>query len=372
MQMEQKKLFGVFVIILAGSIVGTWAVTQFVFNAGNIPIRINGAGATFPAPLYQKWTEEFNALTGIQVDYEGIGSGGGINQFTQKTVDFGASDPPMNDEEWAAAPNTLQIPATIGGVIVIFNIPSVDELNLTGSVTAQIFALNITTWNDPAIVDLNPTASLPSNEITVVHRSDSSGTTAVFTSFLSDESSDWNATMGTSKKINWDPSTLGAKGNTGVCAAVIANQYSIGYTELAYTITNNLDGAYMQNANGTFSQASISTIAQAATAISSSLPAGDESWAGVGNYFKLSSGCGNAYPISSFSYLLVYKELNVVPDMTLAKANALTNFLWFGIHTGQYYADALYYVELPDEVVTIDVASLRSITFNGEIVNTWS
>ena len=370
--MEKKTLVGVFVIILAGSIVGTWAVTQYVFNPGNTPIRINGAGATFPAPLYQKWTEEYYDLTGVQVDYEGIGSGGGINQHTAKTVDFGASDPPMNDIEWAAAPNTLQMPATIGGVIVVFNVPGVDELNLTGDVTAKIFALNITTWNNAEIAALNPTASLPSDTITVVHRSDSSGTTAVFTSFLSDESPGWNVTMGASKTIDWDPSTIGAKGNSGVCAAVIANQYSIGYTELAYTITNNLDGAYMKNADNIFAQANTTTIAQAATAISSSLPAGDESWSGVGSFFKLSPGCGNAYPISSFSYILVYKELNVIPGMTLTKAKALTNFLWFGIHTGQYYADALYYVELPESVVTIDDASLRSITFNGQVINTWA
>jgi len=338
-------------------------------------VALSGAGATFPAPLIQKWTEEFYDLTGVQVDYEGIGSGGGIKQHAEKTVDFGATDPPMKDEEFAAAPGTLHAPITIGGVAVVYNIPGIPKgLNFTGEVVADIFRRDITKWNDQRLVILNPSATLPDDEIIVCHRSDSSGTTAVFTSFLSDENEAWKNNYGASKVISWPEETLGGKGNPGVAALVQQNQYSIGYVELSYAVENNIPYGEVQNAAGKFVEPTMETLASAAAAVSLTLPSGDQSWAAVGSYFNLRDveDPAGGYPITSFSYTIVYKELNVIPGMTQEKAKALTWFLWWIIHDGQHYAPALSYVPLPSEVVTHNEATLRMMTFNGQQVNDWT
>jgi phosphate transport system substrate-binding protein len=370
--MKEKSIIYILTIALIGTIVG-FSVGLFVITQPETPIRLSGAGATFPAPLYQKWSQEFNTLTGIQVDYEGIGSGGGITQHTAKTVDFAATDPPMKESEWLTAPNTLQLPMTIGSVVVAYSLPGISlHLNLTGPIIADIFARLMTKWNNVTLQALNPGITLPNQDITVVHRSDSSGTTAVFTSFLSDESTMWNSTYGASKTINWDENTIGAKGNPGVAQYLQSNDYSIGYIELSYAIESSIDYALIQNADGVFSLANLTTVAGAADYASLTLPAGDENWEPVGSYFALGSGCGDAYPISSFSYMLVYKELNVIPGMTLEKAQALTNWLWWCTHQAQSYAEALHYVQIPSTVITINEVSLRSITFNGVVVNTWS
>lgn len=353
-------------------------ISGFVFYAlysTQQSVTLSGAGATFPAPLIQKWTEEFYDLTGVQIDYEGIGSGGGIKQHTEKTVDFGASDPPMKDDEFAAAPGTLHVPITIGGVIIVYNIPGIPKgLNFTGEVAADIFKRNITRWNDQRLAALNPSVTLPNEEIVVCHRSDSSGTTMVFTSFLSDENEAWKTTYGASKVISWPQETLGGKGNPGVAALVQQNQYSIGYVELSYAVENNIPYGKAQNAAGKFIEPTMETLASAAAAVSLALPSGDQSWVSVGSYFNLRNvdEPGNGYPITSFSYILVYKELNVVPEMTQEKAKALTWFLWWIIHEGQHYAPALSYVPLPLEVVTHNEATLRMIAFDGQQVNDWA
>ncbi len=338
-------------------------------------VALSGAGATFPAPLIQKWTEEFYDLTGVQINYEGIGSGGGIKQHTEKTIDFGASDPPMTEEEFAAAPGTLQIPETIGGVVIVYNIPGIPKgLNFTGEVIADIFRLNITRWNDPRLAILNPGITLPNEEIIICHRSDSSGTTMVFTSFLSDENEAWKTNYGASKVISWPEQTLGGKGNPGVAALVQQNQYSIGYVELSYALENDIPYGNVQNAAGKFVEPSMEALEAAAAAASLTLPPGDQSWASVGNYFNLHNveDPNDGYPITSFSYILVYKELNVVPGMSQEKAKALTWFLWWIIHDGQHYAPELSYVPLPQEVVTHNEATLRMITFDGQQVNDWT
>ena len=339
------------------------------------PIRLSGAGATFPAPLIQKWSAEFKDMTGVQINYEGIGSGGGVKQFTEKTVDFGASDPPMKDSEFSAAPGTLHVPITIGGVVPIYNIQGISKgLNFSGQVLADIFRLNITKWSDPRITTINPGVTLPDAAIIVCHRSDSSGTTKVFTSFLSDESATWKAMYGAANVINWPSQTIGGKGNPGVAAAVQQNPNSIGYVELSYALESNISYGKVQNAAGNFVEPTLETLSAAASAVSLILPPGDASWASVGSYFNLHNveGADNAYPIASFSYILVYKELNVRPGMTLEKAKALTWFLWWAIHDGQHYASRLSYVSLPQAVVTHNEATLRMITFNGQQVNDWT
>jgi phosphate ABC transporter phosphate-binding protein len=339
------------------------------------PIRLSGAGATFPAPLVQKWSAEFKDMTGMQVNYEGIGSGGGVKQFTDKTVDFGASDPPMQDSEFSAAPGTLHIPITIGGVVVVYNITGISSgLNFTGELIADIFRQNITKWNDQRLAAVNPGTTLPDAEIVVCHRSDSSGTTKVFTSFLSDENAVWDTTYGAANVINWPTQTIGGKGNPGVAAAVQQNGYSIGYVELSYALQSNIPYGKVQNAAGRFVEPSMETLASAASAVSLVLPSGDSSWASVGSYFNLRDveEPDDGYPITSFSYMLVYKELNVRTGMTLDKARALTWFLWWATHDGQHFASGLSYVPLPQAVVAHNEATLRMITFNGEQVNNWA
>lgn len=370
--MNYKIIAYVEAAVIIAVIVG-FAVYGLYFT--NQPIRLSGAGATFPAPLIQKWSAEFKDMTGVQINYEGIGSGGGVKQFTEKTVDFGASDPPMKDAEFSAAPGTLQIPITIGGVVPIYNIPGIPEgLNFSGQVLADIFRLNITRWSDPRITTINPGVTLPDAEIIVCRRSDSSGTTKVFTSFLSDESAAWKATYGAANVIDWPSQTIGGKGNPGVAAAVQQNPNSIGYVELSYALESNISYGKVQNAAGKFVEPTLETLAAAASAVSLILPPGDASWASVGSYFNLHDveGADNAYPIASFSYILVYKELNVRSGMTLEKAKALTWFLWWAVHDGQHYASGLSYVPLPQAVVTHNEATLRMITFNGQQVNDWA
>jgi phosphate transport system permease protein/phosphate transport system substrate-binding protein len=314
-------------------------------------------------------------LTGVQVNYNPIGSGGGIQQHTAKTVDFGATDPPMTDSEFTAASGTLHIPVTIGGVVIVYNIPGISrELNFTGQVIADIFRLNLTRWNDPRLAALNPSVTLPNQQIIVCHRSDSSGTTAVFTSFLSDENQAWKDNFGASKVISWPGGTLGGSGNPGVAALVQQNQYSIGYVELTYALQNNIPYGKVQNAAGKFVEPSLETLATAAAVSSLSLPQGDQSWASNGNYFNLHRVADpkDGYPITSFSHIIVYKELNVVPGMTKEKATALVKFLWYAVHDGQFYASGLSYVQLPKEVITHNEATIRMITFNGQQIATSS
>ncbi|NWF87335.1 phosphate ABC transporter substrate-binding protein PstS [Candidatus Bathyarchaeota archaeon] len=367
------KIVAITEAVILIAVTAGFAVYGMYFT--NQPIRLSGAGATFPAPLIQKWSAEFKDMTEVQINYEGIGSGGGVKQFTEKTVDFGASDPPMKDSEFSATPRTLHVPITIGGVVPIYNIPGIPKgLNFSGQVLADIFRLNITRWSDPRITTINPGVTLPDAEIIVCRRSDSSGTTKVFTSFLSDESTTWRATYGAANVINWPSQTVGGKGNPGVATAVQQNPNSIGYVELSYALESNISYGTVQNAAGKFVEPTLETLAAAASAVSLILPPGDTSWASVGSYFNLHNveGADNAYPIASFSYILVYKELNVRSGMTLEKAKALTWFLWWAVHDGQHYASGLSYVPLPQAVVTHNEATLRMITFNGQQVNDWT
>jgi len=361
-------------IVVSILIYDIYFINPTSLSSHNTSIALYGAGATFPLPLYQKWSAIYKDLTGVKITYQGIGSGGGIKQVIEKTVDFGASDVPMTDSELSEAPKVVHIPMTIGGVVITYNIPGISEqLNFTGDVLADIFSLKITKWNDPKIQDLNPDVKLPDKEIIVVHRSDSSGTTKVFTSFLSDESPEWRDKYGAGKVINWPKQTIGGKGNPGVAAAIMQNSYSIGYVEFTYALKNNLPTARIMNTAGRFVAPSLETMASSASAMALQLPPGDASWESVGCYFNLHKVSDvkkieNAYPITSFSYIIVYKELSVRPGMTFEKARALIEFLWWAIHDGQKYAPELGYVPLPAEVVKHNEETLSMITFNGKPV----
>jgi phosphate transport system substrate-binding protein len=353
-------------------------------QGGGQAITLNGAGATFPFPLIDTWRVEYQSVNpSISLNYQSIGSGGGVRQFTERTVDFGASDAPLTEEEMQALSSStpVHIPETIGSVVAAYNLPGIDKgLKLTGPVLADIFAGKITRWDDPRISELNPDLSLPTAaDIVVVHRSDGSGTTFIWTSYLSQVSPEWNQTVGAGKSVQWTVG-LGAQGNEGVSNTVLSTPNSIGYVELTYALTTDMDYASLMNRAGNFVEPTLdSTQAAAQAAImnnasSSSnnittsaavgLPTGDQSWTQV---TLLDAPGPDSYPIASFSYLLLYKELSTNID-SMEKAQALAQFVNWAITDGQQFASPLHYVPLPDSVVQHNQQTLRSLTFNGQPV----
>jgi phosphate ABC transporter phosphate-binding protein len=328
-------------------------------------ITLTGSGATFPYPLLSSMISQYQKQkTNIQINYQSVGSGAGISALESKTVDFAASDAPLGATDMAKAPNSLHIPETIGAVTIAYNLPGITSgLHLTGKIIADIFQGTITTWNDSVIQNLNPSTNLPEKTITTIHRSDGSGTTFIFTSYLSLSSPQWNSTVGSGKSVAW-PGGIGSSGNTGVASTVNGTQYAIGYVELAYALQNGMTGAAVQNPAGNWIQPSLtSTQSAVQSGAASGLPAGDASWVSVS---LLNTSDANAYPIVSFTYLLAYKELNVIPGMTQQRATALVQFLWYVVHDGQQLAPSLAYAQLPSNVVQIDEATIQSITFNGQ------
>jgi phosphate transport system permease protein/phosphate transport system substrate-binding protein len=327
---------------------------------------INGAGATFPFPLIDTWRVEYQKVKpDVNINYQSIGSGGGVKQFTAKTVDFGASDAPLTAAERAKATNAVHIPETIGSVVAAYNIPGIPDkgLKLTGPVLADIFSGKIKKWNDPQIQSLNPDKKLPDANIVTVHRSDGSGTTFVWTSFLSKSSPQWNQTIGASKSVQW-PSGVGAPGNEGVANAIKGSPNTIGYIELNYALNTKTPYAFIKNSAGKFVEPTLDTVKQAATDVASKgLPKGDASWEKV---TLLNDKASGAYPIASFTYLLIPKDLGKSPNMNEAKAKALVDFIKWAITDGQKFSSKLGYVPLPDQVVKADQESLKSLTFNGK------
>jgi phosphate ABC transporter phosphate-binding protein len=364
----EKMNYKIVIPIVAIAIIVT-SVFTYQYLSTPQTITLNGAGATFPFPLIDKWTAEYHKIKpSVQVNYQSIGSGGGIKQHTEKTVYFGASDAPLTEQQFADAPNTLHIPMTIGGVVPTYNVPGISKgLKFTGEVLADIFLGKITKWNDPRLMAINPETILPDHDIIVVHRSDGSGTTFVFTNYLSDISQEWKTTVGKSTSVNW-PTGLGGKGNEGVAGLISQNPYSIGYVEFIYAKKNNLTWGYVQNAAGEFVEPSLESFSTAASFAAVTLPRGDESWSRVSIIDSIvnNTQATGAYPITSFSYFLVYKELNVLPNMNEDAAKTLVEFLWWTTHDGQNFSAELVYVPLPAEVVTHNEATIRMITFNGQ------
>ncbi len=334
-------------------------------------INLNGAGATFPFPLIDTWRVEYQEVKpNVNLNYQSIGSGGGIRQFTEKTVDFGATDAPLTTAQRSALPGTaVHIPETIGSVVAAYNIIGISDkgLKLTGPILADIFLGKITEWDDPAIKSLNPSLPLPSKDIVVVHRSDGSGTTFVWTDYLSKVSTEWQAQVGKGTAVAW-PTGIGAPGNEGVANAIRGTSYTIGYVELAYALTNDMDYAFIQNQAGNFIEPSLESTSAAVAASAATLPKGDDSWESV----SMTNAAGaDSYPIASFSYLLLYKELNTNPQIgSMEKAKALLEFVEWAITDGQEFADDLHYVPLPNPVVQLNMETLESLTFNGQAVLT--
>lgn len=301
---------------------------------------LTGAGATFPNPIYSQWLAAFHQQTGHQINYQSLGSGAGVKQFTQGTVDFGATDGPMTDDEIAAIGGAvIHLPTVLGAVVLTWNLPDVTELRLDGPTTADIFLGRITRWNDPRLVALNPGVALPDRDLLVVHRSDGSGTSFIFTDFLAKVSSDWRDSVGTGKSVNW-PIGLGGKGNEGVTQQIKQVEGTLGYVELIYARANGLPSAEILNAAGSYVAPSLASVSAAASGVT----------LGEDTDFRVSitnSPGADAYPISSFTWLLVR------PTMTdPVKARALQQFLtWMITPEAQKMAADLDYAPLPPAVI---------------------
>jgi len=314
---------------------------------------LSGAGSTFINPLMSKWSEQYvDAHCGAQVSYQSVGSGAGITQFLQQTVDFGATDSPMTDAQIAQskAGAVLHIPATIGGVAISYNIPEVaasTHLQFTGDTLAKIFLGQIKNWNDPAIAASNTGVNLPNQPITVVHRSDGSGTTGILTHYLAAVSTAWSSGPGAGTTINW-PTGVGAKGNDGVATQVKNTKYAIGYNELAYVIANNISYGAVQNKDASgFIVPSSDTVAAAANSVTD-IPADLR-------FFFVNAPGANSYPIAGFTWMLVYQN-----QTDADKGQAIANFAWWATHSGQQYASPNY-VSLPANIVAKDEAQIKSM-----------
>lgn len=309
---------------------------------------LNGAGATFPQPIYKKWFDTYAAASGVKINYQPIGSGGGIKQLSEQTVDFGASDAPMTDDELAKAKGgpILHFPTVIGAVAIAYNLPGVTQpIKLTGPVVADIFLGKITKWSDARIAALNTGVALPPTDILVAHRSDGSGTTYIFSDYLSGVSPAWQSAPGRGKDLQW-PVGLGGKGNDGVAGAVKQTPGGIGYVELAYAKQNNLTTALLQNAAGQFVAPSVEGATAAAAGAAAKLPPGSDYRISIVN-----APGAQSYPIASFTWLLVYRTM---PDA--AKAKKLADFLKWAYTDGEKQAASLFYAPLPDALA----ARLRS------------
>ena len=315
-------------------------------------IQINGAGATFPNPIYSKWFAEYNRLhPNIQINYQPIGSGGGIRQFSEQTVFFGATDGPMTPEQiFAAGRPVLHLPTVLGGDVPVYNFPGErdPELRFTGPLLADIFLGRITKWNDPAIARVNPGVNLPNMEITVVHRSDGSGTTYIWVDYLSKVSPEWKQKVGVATSVNW-PVGVGGKGNEGVAGLVKQTPGSIGYVELIYALQNKIAYGSVQNAAGEFVRASTATVSSAAAVAVKSMP----------KDFRVSitnAPGHDVYPISSFTWLLLDQNPG-----DKQRARVMVDFMKWALSDGQKFAPELGYAPLPKEVIDLEMQAISRI-----------
>jgi phosphate transport system substrate-binding protein len=330
-------------ILTLGLVASAWAA----------PMLINGAGATFPYPIYSKWFDEYTKVNPeIRINYQSIGSGGGIRQASELTVDFGASDGPMNAEQMSKAKiPLLHFPTVMGAVVPTYNIPGVrGTLNFTSDALAGIFLGKITKWNDPAIAKANPGVKLPANDIIVAHRSDGSGTTYIWVDFLSKVSPEWKDKVGVGTSVNW-PVGLGGKGNEGVSGIVKQTPNSIGYVELIYAEQNKLPYGAVQNAEGKFIKASLAAVTAAAAGAAKSMPSDFR--------VSITNAPGDStYPIASFTWLLIPQKFD-----DARKGKAVAEFLKWMLKDGQKYAPSLLYAPLPKEVVAMEEEAIGQIKY---------
>ena len=342
-----KRIVGASVVILALSIMAAVLV--------HAALSINGAGATFPYPVYSKWFDEYQKKNSqVQINYQSIGSGGGIKQVTEGTVDFGASDGPMNDEQLKAFQDKhgfgiLHFPTVMGAVVPTYNVPGVTSaLNFTPDALAGIFLGRITKWNDPAIAGTNKGVNLPAADIVVVHRSDGSGTTYCWTDYLSKVSDEWKTKVGKGTSVNW-PVGLGGKGNEGVTGQIKNAPNSIGYVELIYAVSNNIPYGSVKNSSGSFIKADLASVSAAAAAVAKTMP--DDFRVSITN-----PPGETAYPIATFTWLLIPERFS-----DSAKRDAIKGFVNWMLVDGQNYAEQLSYAKLPNEVIAKEKKALGKI-----------
>ena len=317
-------------------------------------LLINGAGATFPYPIYSKWFDEFHKTNSALINYQSVGSGAGIKQVTEGTVDFGATDGPMNDEQIKAyraknGTGILHFPTVLGAVVPTYNVPGVNTpLNFTPEALAGIFLGRISKWNDPAIANANKGVNLPANDIVVIHRSDGSGTTYIWTDYLSKVSGDWKDKVSKGTSVNW-PVGLGGKGNEGVTGLIKQTPSSIGYVELIYAAQNKVPYGTVKNSSGTFVKADLASVTEAASGAVKTMP----------EDFRVSitnAPGKNAYPISSFTWLLIPEKFK-----DGGKRDALKGFVKWAITDGQGFAENLSYAKLPKEVVDRELKAIDKV-----------
>src|SRR5438552_14790985 len=339
-----KRLAGMLLVVLAlGGMV--WAQNALL---------INGAGATFPYPIYSKWFDEFHKTNSAQINYQSVGSGAGIKQVTEGTVDFGATDGPMNDDQIKAyraknGTGILHFPTVLGAVVPTYNVPGVNApLNFTPEALAGIFLGRVSKWNDPTIANANKGVNLPGNDIVVIHRSDGSGTTYIWTDYLSKVSGDWKDKVSKGTSVNW-PVGLGGKGNEGVTGLIKQTPNSIGYVELIYAAQNKIPYGTVKNAAGEFVKADLASVSAAAAGALKTMP--DDFRVSITN-----APGKTAYPISSFTWLLVPSKFS-----DASKRDAIKGFTQWMLGDGQNYAESLAYAKLPPEVVAREVKALSKI-----------
>jgi len=339
--MVKKLLLGTLLLVLTGL-------------AGAQGVELTGAGATFPYPLYSKMFDVYYQTTGVKVNYQAIGSGGGIQQLIAKTVDFAGSDAPMTaEEESKAGSEVLHIPTCLGAVVVTFNLKGINKLKLTPDIIADMYLGNIKYWNDPRIQKINPDIKLPKLPVTPVYRSDGSGTTFVFSDYLTKADIKWAEKIGRGKTLNW-PKGVGGKGNAGVAALVNQIEGAIGYVELAYAKQNYMPVALIKNKKGNFVRPDIESISKAADVK-------------IPEHLKVSitdTENPEGYPISSFTWILVYKDLSYLKDKK--KAQELYKLFYWMTHEGQHYTKELDYAPIPQSVVKIIEKNLTTLTFEGK------
>jgi phosphate transport system substrate-binding protein len=340
------------VIDRVGKLIGTAAIALIAATPACRAQDLNGAGATFPQPIYNKWFNEYKTAKGVAINYQGIGSGGGIKALQEGTVDFGASDAPMSDAEVAGLKSpAFHIPTVLGAVVITYNLPEVTkQLMLTGPVIADIYLGKVTKWNAPEIAALNKGVALPNKDILVVHRTDASGTTYIFTDYLTAVSPAWASGPGKGKDVKWAVGLGGAQ-NAGVMGQVRQLPGSIGYVELAYAKENKVPYASLKNAAGTFIEPSIASVTAAAAGVASKLPATTDFRVSVVN-----SPAPDAYPIASFTYLLVPEHW-----ADAGKREKFVEFLKWAMHDGEKEVEALNYAPLPPNVVAIVDKRIASI-----------
>ena len=327
-------------------------------------VTIDGAGASFPFPLIDRWRVEINRINDdLNLNYQSIGSGGGVKQHIEGTVSFAGTDAPLTVAEMEAVSSTLHIPETIGAVNVVYNLDGVsDGLNLKGPVIADIFEGKITKWNDPAIAADNPGVDLPSSSIAVVYRSDGSGTTKVFTQWLSSVSESWDENVGNGKSVGW-PTGRGSPGNEGVANTLLTTEGAIGYVSIAYAVQNDIKSVAVENGDKSgFVYPSLDTTANAAGELAkASLPQPNEAWHAVN---LLNAPGADSYPIATFTYLLVYEDVTDVAD-SRNEALALIWMIYWMLTDGQQYASELGFVPLPDEVIGLGKEGLGMVQYEG-------